>query len=101
MNDPSQQPRLEAYVKDLISTFANDTRVLGWDVFNEPPCNGHETQGLLDLLTNVFAWCRSVDPIQPCTSPLFSVDVDTGDLSKYHTHSLIQLNNSDVITFHE
>jgi hypothetical protein len=102
MNDPSQQPRLEAYVKNLVGTFANDTRVLGWDVFNEPLCGGvGESQSLYDLVTNAFEWCRSVDPIQLCTAPLFSTDVDFGDYSRYNNISKIILNNSDVITFHE
>uniref|UniRef100_A0A914CJY4 Glycoside hydrolase family 5 domain-containing protein n=1 Tax=Acrobeloides nanus TaxID=290746 RepID=A0A914CJY4_9BILA len=94
--------RLEAYVKDIVGTFANDTRVLGWDVFNEPPCGGQpETANLLQLLTLVFEWARSVDPIQPLTSPLFSTDIDKGNFQDYSAHSKIQVNNSDVISFHE
>jgi endo-1,4-beta-mannosidase len=93
MNDPSQQPRLEAYVKDLCGTFANDTRILGWDVFNEPICSVHVTQSLLDLLTNVFAWCRSTDPIQPLTSPLSTSLADSGDFNKFPIYSKIIYNN--------
>ena len=34
--DPSQYPRLEAYVKDIVGRFAKDDRILGWDLWNEP-----------------------------------------------------------------
>ena len=34
--DPAQYPRLEDYVKDVVGSFAQDKRILGWDVWNEP-----------------------------------------------------------------
>jgi len=36
LQDTSQYPRLEAYVKGIVGAFAKDQRVLGWDVWNEP-----------------------------------------------------------------
>src|ERR1051326_2752980 len=36
LQDPAQYPRLENYVKGVVGTFANDDRVLGWDIWNEP-----------------------------------------------------------------
>ena len=36
LKDRSQYPRLEAYVKGVVGAFANDDRVLAWDVWNEP-----------------------------------------------------------------
>src|SRR5579871_1026402 len=36
LKDPSQYPRLEAYVKGVVGAFAKDQRILGWDVWNEP-----------------------------------------------------------------
>ena len=36
LNDPSQYPRLEGYVKGIVGAFANDSRILAWDVWNEP-----------------------------------------------------------------
>src|SRR6202790_5009811 len=36
LQDPSQYPRLEAYVKGVVGAFAKDDRVLGWDIWNEP-----------------------------------------------------------------
>src|SRR5579885_3699184 len=36
LDDPRQYGRLEAYVKDVVGTFAHDDRVRAWDVWNEP-----------------------------------------------------------------
>ena len=36
LKDPAQQPRLKAYVEGIVAAFANDSRILGWDVWNEP-----------------------------------------------------------------
>ena len=39
--DPAEYPRLEAYVTGVIGAFANDPRVLAWDLWNEPD-NGND-----------------------------------------------------------
>src|SRR4051812_39623934 len=36
LQDSTQYPRLEKYVKETVSKFAADKRILGWDVWNEP-----------------------------------------------------------------
>src|SRR5690242_19253701 len=36
LKDPAQYPRLEQYVKGVVGAFANDDRILAWDVWNEP-----------------------------------------------------------------
>ena len=36
VRDQSQWPRLEAYVRDIITTFGDDPRVCLWDLYNEP-----------------------------------------------------------------
>src|SRR3546814_12851613 len=35
LKDASQYHKLEAYVKDIVGTFANDKRVIIWDLWNE------------------------------------------------------------------
>jgi hypothetical protein len=108
LRDPSQYPHLGAYVKGVVGAFAQDPRVLAWDVWNEPdnlniPAYSHEEppnkQALvLALLPQVFAWARSVHPTQPLTSGLW-----TGDWSSYAKMSpmaQVQIVQSDVISFH-
>jgi len=78
LEDSSQYPRLEAYVKGVVGAFAKDPRVLGWDVWNEPDNTNQGSYGELDaknkvtlvlmLLPKVFDWARETHPTQPLTS---------------------------------
>jgi hypothetical protein len=109
LRDPQQYPRLEAYVKGVVGAFANDKRVLAWDVWNEPD-NGNDSSYskiqsekgknalVAELLPQVFTWARSQHPIQPLTSGLFYGDWD--DLSKLKPVQKIQLTESDILSFH-
>src|SRR5438067_12815316 len=36
LKDPAQEPRLRAYVEGVVGAFANDPRVLAWDLGKEP-----------------------------------------------------------------
>lgn len=38
--DRSDEPQLESYVKGVVGAFANDDRILGWDIWNEPDNKG-------------------------------------------------------------
>src|ERR1700693_1631956 len=68
LQDPSQYPRLEAYVKGVVGAFAEDRRILGWDMWNEPDNTNDRSYGdlepknkvtlLLALLPKVFDWAR-------------------------------------------
>jgi hypothetical protein len=40
--DPAQYGKLERYVKGVVGAFANDKRILAWDVWNEPD-NGNDS----------------------------------------------------------
>jgi hypothetical protein len=108
LQDPSQHARLEAYVKGVVGAFGKDTRVLAWDVWNEPDnTNGSsykdkEPAGkeklVLVLLPKVFAWARSVSPTQPLTSGVWRGDWSTDE--KMSETDRVQIANSDVISFH-
>lgn len=109
LDDPSHYPQLEAYVKDIVGSFAHDDRVLAWDVWNEPDNDGGGNYAaeepkdkfarVAQLLPQVFAWARSQSPIQPLTSPLWK----GGDWSKVDALNQIektQLAQSDIVSFH-
>lgn len=107
--DPAQTPRLESYVKDIVGAFANDKRILGWDVWNEPDnTNGGSypdtSQARFDqvaaLLPRVFAWARSADPSQPLTSGVWHHD-HWEKLDGLNAVEKTQLTQSDVISFHD
>jgi hypothetical protein len=89
-NDSTQWNYLENYVKDILSTFKNDDRILMWDLYNEPGNSKYELT-TLPLLKNVFKWAWSVRPSQPLTCATWYNNKVFNDF---------QLANSDVITFH-
>lgn len=82
---------LEEYVKDIMTTFANDKRIVIWDLYNEPGNNGLGNKSL-PLLKKTFEWARTVNPSQPLTSGIWAGWL--GDLNKF------QLENSDIISYH-
>lgn len=109
LSDSEQYPRLESYVKGVVEAFAKDPRILAWDVWNEPD-NGNvtsyaksdppsKTKLVLALLPQVFAWARSVHPTQPLTSGLWQGDWSS--LDKMPAMARVQIEQSDIITFHK
>jgi hypothetical protein len=90
-DDPTLITTLEKYVKDILTTFKHDNRILLWDVYNEPG-NGNYKSKSLPLLSKVFSWGRQINPDQP-----LSAGVWAQDLTELNT---FQLKNSDVITYH-
>lgn len=108
LQDPAQYARLKEYVQGVIGAFANDPRVLAWDLWNEPDNTNNGSYGrlepknkvqlVLELLPQVYAWARAVHPSQPLTSGVWE-----GDWSSDSTLSpmaRIQLRESDIISFH-
>jgi len=98
VRDSSQWGRLEPYVKDIVGSFKNDSRVWIWDLYNEP------TNGLtigkislplgnvtLPLLEKVVKWAREINPSQPLT---------IGSWDNNDALNEIAWNCSDIITFH-
>lgn len=109
LEDPSQVPRLKAYVTGVIGAFAKDDRILGWDLWNEPdnindrlpdePKNKREI--VAKLLPQVYEWAQSVDPTQPLTSGVWTGSPQQWSVPKYWTAiQRTQLTESDVISFH-
>jgi endo-1,4-beta-mannosidase len=90
-NDSTKWKQLEIYVKDILTTFKDDKRVLMWDLYNEPANSGYGMSSF-GLLKNVFGWAWSVRPSQPLTAGVWFRD--------FPPINIYQLDHSDVITFH-
>ncbi len=84
---------LESYVKDILTTFGKDNRILLWDLYNEPGNNAQHDKSL-PLLKKVFGWARDVNPSQPVSAGIWNGGPAFANLNKF------QLDNSDVITYH-
>ena len=110
LSDPSQYPRLERYVKGVVGAFARDQRILGWDVWNEPSYSDkvggsyaaleapHKGQQVRALLPKVFMWGRAAGATQPLTSGVWGESWEQS--GRVSGTPLIQLEESDIISFH-
>ena len=108
LKDENQYPRLKNYVIAIISHFNKDSRILAWDVWNEPDNSGggsyerlqpyDKAQLVYGLLKQVFVWARSANPAQPLTSPIYQQE--WLDSNKMTSMSRLVLSESDVISFH-
>ncbi len=106
--DSTQFPKLKDYVVGVVGAFATDSRILAWDVWNEP----HEEESgtyasgqpqstsdaVIKLVPQVFAWARSAHPTQPLTSGVY--DGDWSSLDAMPPMTRMQIEQSDVISFH-
>ena len=114
LGDSLRHDELKNYVKGVISHFSEDSRVIGWDLYNEPdnvapsypryPDRGPEVKEKhiysLSLLKKTFKWAREVNPSQPLTVGLWK---DPNTWSSFDSLSPIDkfaISNSDVISFH-
>ncbi len=108
LQNAAEYPRLEAYVKGVVGALASDKRVLAWDIWNEPDnTNGgsyghlepkNKVELVLALLPKAFAWAREAGPEQPLTSAVWKGDWSSPE--KMTEMDRLQINLSDVITFH-
>jgi hypothetical protein len=108
LSDPKQEIRLLEYAENVILAFADDDRVLAWDVWNEPDNTNDSSYGRVELrnkvelvtafLPKVFKYARAGRPTQPVTSGVWKGDWSSPE--KLSAIEKIQLELSDVISFH-
>jgi hypothetical protein len=107
--DPGRyQERLKPYLTAVLTRFKDDSRVLAWDLLNEPgnPVPQYDDQwdqkereaAHLILLEKLFDWAREVNPSQPLTAGLWvNVGRRTNPVPPLDR---LMSERSDVITFH-
>ncbi len=112
LRDTTRHKELEGYIKGVTSHFANDNRVLLWDVYNEPDnVAGQPERRALEvkdkqkysllLLKKVIKWTREVNPSQPLTSGIWRGNIDHwGTLDSLPPVDKFMIKNSDVVSFH-
>jgi len=105
LSNDARHNELKPYVQGIMKRFANDGRILAWDLYNEPENNNcwtYNDEGKqphsLKLLKEAFEWAREVDPSQPITAAVWNGDwSDPENLSDFNQ---FMLDHSDIITFH-
>ena len=108
LQEIERYPELQNYVEGIVGLFAEDPRVLGWDLWNEPSNPGggiyqnikNKNEYVTELLPQVYEWARTVNPTQPLTSGVWTGD-DWSVLDKLGPIEQTQLTESDVISFHD
>lgn len=114
LGDSLRHNELKNYIKGVISHFANDNRVIGWDLYNEPdnvapayprfpdrPADIKDKKIYsLSLLKKVFNWSREINPSQPLTVGLWKDSETWGSLDDLTPIDKFSISNSDVISFH-
>ncbi len=112
--DKDKWGEIEEYVKDVVSTFATDARILIWDLYNEPGNRmifRPDAAGMFpevleqrsyELMERVFAWARELDPPQPLTVGGWMVPPPWHASEDTHNHFIDRraFELSDVLTFH-
>jgi hypothetical protein len=108
LRHPERFAELKPYVQGVIGHFKNDPRIDLWDVFNEPDNMNDPAYVKLEdatkrdmaliLLQETFAWAREMNPSQPLTSGVWMGN--WGDPENLSAMERVQLQNSDVISFH-
>lgn len=108
--DPANDARLRRYVEDIVGSFADDKRVLAWDIWNEPDNKGggsyegeqlaQEQTRIEQLLPQAFAWARGRRPTQPLTSGVWIGPDWSPGSTTLNAIQRTQLAESDVVTFH-
>lgn len=91
VTDRKAWPDLQRYVKDTLSSFGKDPRVVFWDLYNEPGNSGMGNKSL-PLVEATFAWAHQAGPTQPLTMGVWN-----DGLRKLNAMMLAQ---SDIITYH-
>ncbi|GAB5558483.1 MAG: cellulase family glycosylhydrolase [Synoicihabitans sp.] len=107
LGDPERHDELRNYVKGIMHYYANDRRILAWDLFNEPDNLNQVSYGGLELaekadlahalLIKAFTWAREVNPRQPITTGIWR---DHGGWAEPSPIFEFMLANSDFLTFH-
>ena len=108
--DPAKQDALKPYVTEVLKRYAQDNRVLAWDLFNEPDNPNTNSYGPLELknkdevaeglVRRVFAWAREVGPSQPLTVGLWRGE-PWDQPEKLNLVHKAALELSDIISFHD
>ncbi|CAF0930716.1 unnamed protein product [Adineta steineri] len=90
--DQTTWPLLKQYTTDILSRFSNDSRIIFWDLYNEPQCS-QQVPIVLPLLREIYSAALTANPQQPLTFGILPEPLNA-------SLSVFELESSDIITFH-
>lgn len=101
--DRARWPDLERYVVDVVRAFADDDRVLGFDLYNEPG-NAGQLAASLPLLEAVGGWAQALPRSRPLTvgvwNPPLWWPLEDEERRQLDDLARASIAASDVVSFH-
>ncbi|MBE7038536.1 MAG: glycoside hydrolase family 5 protein [Ruminococcaceae bacterium] len=94
LDEPEMAQKHYEWVKEIVTKYKDDDRIIMWDVFNEPGNSNRKSMSLPHLKKFVEI-IREINPVQPITVGVWGADID--NLSEIERFGL---DNSDIISYH-
>lgn len=88
--------RVYEWVREILTRYKNDDRILIWDLYNEPG-NCRRDELTVPHIKRFFEIAREVDPIQPVTVGVWRVSDKDEPVSWVEQYAL---EHSDIISYH-
>ncbi len=97
LDDPETEESYYEMIREFVTRYKDDERILIWDVYNEPG-NSKRGEVTLPKLKHIFEIIREIDPSQPLTAGAWSINTEDGELCPEVQR--FALENSDIISYH-
>ncbi len=95
LDDPDIRPRYYEMVREIVTLYAHDPRVIVWNIFNEPG-NGRGSESL-PYMERFFEICREIGPDQPLCADVWGAMKDGRAPTEIQQRAL---ELSDVVSYH-
>lgn len=108
LQNRARHKQITQYYKNILHNFADDSRIIAWDLFNEPDNMNsnkfieYEAQNKSDLVFGLLQECfdhaKQLKFNKPVTAGLYRGEWSGGQETREIDRMILQ--NSDIITFH-
>lgn len=95
-DEPEIATRYIAMVREIITKYKDDKRVILWNILNEP--GNRRGDKSLEFMKKMFQTAREIDPIQPLAADIWNGINEDGSARTNIEQAAMDL--SDVISFH-
>ena len=95
-DDPILTEKYFEMVREIVTLYKDDSRILMWDLFNEPG-NSNRSGITLPFLERMVKEVRAINPSQPLTIAAWCCDKN---FEFSMPEDIFALENSDIITYH-
>lgn len=101
LDEPEIAKEHYEWVREIVTKYKDDERIVMWDVFNEPG-NSNRKSMSLPHVKKFFEIIREIDPVQPLTSCLwqFPENITSNIFEEISEIQKYVLENSDIISYH-